>query len=179
LEYGKGVPKDMAQAIRLYRLAAEKEYIPAIGYLGWLMFQGNGLPKDVENVLKVMAAAAMDGDMPSVLRLAAVIEAQGKTNDAFQLYKRAASEGHAGGVFKYARCMENGIGCSRDPSAAAVHYERLVNQADHEEAMVRLAVLRINGTGVRKDVETGVKLLQRAASLGNAEAKQILKQLGR
>jgi TPR repeat protein len=69
LENGKGVPVDLPQAIRLYRMAAEMGHIRSIGYLGWLLFQGKGVPYDRLNGLKVMESAAKAGDHDSMARM--------------------------------------------------------------------------------------------------------------
>jgi TPR repeat protein len=46
LEFGKGVPKDTAAAVKLYRLAAQKGHITAIAYMGVLQIRGVIVPKD-------------------------------------------------------------------------------------------------------------------------------------
>jgi TPR repeat protein len=49
LEYGKGVPKDTREAIRLFKLAATKKHPKSIGYLGALMIRGVLIKRDAEN----------------------------------------------------------------------------------------------------------------------------------
>jgi TPR repeat protein len=177
LEFGKGLTKNMNEAVRLYRLAAEKGHLAAIGYLGFLLFQGNGVRKDAENGLKLMAAAADQGDTASWLRLGAIFEATNNRTEAFKCYQKAAEKENIRGVLNLARCFEEGIGCTRNPGTAADLYQKLINQANDADSMFRLGQMKVSGKGVPQDVVGGIKLLQKASSMGNEEATKALRQL--
>jgi TPR repeat protein len=177
LEFGKGVAKNMPEAVKLYRLAAQKGYAPAIGYLGWLLVEGDGVQKDVDSGVRLLLAAADEGDVQSMIKLGGLLEKQGSLDKAFTFYKMAAETGAVRGVFHYARCLDDGIGVRADPAQAATLYQKLVDQANDCNAMYCLAILKLQGKGVRKDIDAGVKLLKRAIAEGHQGARRLLEQL--
>jgi TPR repeat protein len=144
LEYGKGVPMDMAAAVRLYELAAAKGNTQALGHLGWLAVEGKGVPQNVESGLESVKCAADAGDLNSMLRLAPIFGALGNQRDMFEFYAQAFLRGSQTATFMFARCLENGSGCPKQPSAAASIYQLLIDGYNNRDAMTALGILKIN-----------------------------------
>ncbi len=60
--YGEGAPKNVAEAARLLRLAAEQGDVAARFNLGLMLFRGENAPKDPAEGYKWMTLAALQGD---------------------------------------------------------------------------------------------------------------------
>jgi TPR repeat protein len=178
LEFGKGVPPDMREAVRLYKLAAHRGYIPAMGYLGYLIFKGNGVAKNPESGIRILSGAAEAGDLASWMMLGDVMEELGQDAKAFACYMNVAQRGHPRGIFKIAVALERGKGCEPDAAQAAALYQKLIDAVSHTEAMVRLGEMRIDGRGGVTDVEGGTALVRRAAEMGNQNGIAVLNRLG-
>jgi TPR repeat protein len=61
-EDGRGVAKDVAQAVAWYRKAAEKGYAPAMGFLGDMYANGRGVARDMAEALAWYRKAAALGN---------------------------------------------------------------------------------------------------------------------
>jgi TPR repeat protein len=115
--------------------------------------------------------------MASWLKLAHIFESYGDRAKAFECYKSAAEKGHPTALFKFAKALEQGCGCTQDVALAARCYQLLIDQDNSDDAMVRLAVIKIEGRAGAADVEGGKALLRRAAQLGNRTALEVLRRL--
>lgn len=63
LETGYGpLRPDSAKALRLYGEAADKGYAPALNYLGFKLFNGDGVSPDPDRGLSLIEKAALQGD---------------------------------------------------------------------------------------------------------------------
>ena len=72
----------------------------------------------------------------------------------------------------------NGIGTVPDKVAAFYWYRRSA-EVGSVIGMRKMAIALLDGSGVRKDQETGFKLLRRAAESGDKTAQFMLQQSGR
>ena len=61
-QYGRGVPQDLSEAIRLYRKAAEQGHLGAQSNLGVLYASGQSVHKDYSEAMKWFTMAAEQGD---------------------------------------------------------------------------------------------------------------------
>ena len=68
-ETGKGVPKNLSQAVHYYQLAASQDYFPAMLKLGEIFAQKNTY-NDTEKSLQWYAYAAQKGEVQAQLYLA-------------------------------------------------------------------------------------------------------------
>jgi TPR repeat protein len=153
LESGKGVSQDMGKAVCLYKLAAEKGCLPAVGYVGFLIYHRNGVPQNQTTGLTVMTSVAEAGDSSSCLRLAQICKDHGKDAKAFEFYRRAAEKRHTLAIFHLARALEYGVGCAKDLGQAAHLYQTLITVRADDEAMVHLGVMKLAGHGIDTEVE--------------------------
>jgi len=60
-KYGKGVPKDYAEAVKWFRKAAEQGDADAQGFLGVMCYIGDGVPEDKTEAVKWYRKAAEQG----------------------------------------------------------------------------------------------------------------------
>nr|WP_213395103.1 tetratricopeptide repeat protein [Yoonia sp.] len=57
---GIGVPRDYAEAVRWYRLAADQGFSHAQYNLGWMYHNGQGVPQDYAEAVRWLRLAAAD-----------------------------------------------------------------------------------------------------------------------
>jgi len=60
-QYGEGVPRDAAEALKWYRKAADQGYALAQNNLGVMYANGNGVPRDAAEAIKWYRKAADQG----------------------------------------------------------------------------------------------------------------------
>jgi TPR repeat protein len=69
---GRGVPKNSAEAVRLFRLADEQENAEAACQLGEMYAKGEGVAQDLVQAHALLSKAVVRGDVGSDLRLKAL-----------------------------------------------------------------------------------------------------------
>jgi TPR repeat protein len=96
---GDGVPEDDAEAIRLYRLAAEQGYARAQSNLGAMYSLGDGVPQDDREAVRWWRLAAEQGEAAAQSNLGLMCSnGEGVPEDdvlAYMWYNLAAAQGHA------------------------------------------------------------------------------------
>jgi TPR repeat protein len=133
---GRGVPRDSAEMVRLFRAAADAGYQFAQFNLGQTYLTGEGVPggadlalgiPDPRAAVPLMASAARGGNMDAALMLA-TLYADGvegiAPNPVLRLrWTRLATDaGHPPAIAALAFLREQGIGAPADPVAAAQDY---------------------------------------------------------
>lgn len=74
-ERGIGVPQDVAEALRLYRISADMGFADAINDLGFLYYQGtDGLPRDPQKAIQLLQQAADLRHPQAMFNVAALID---------------------------------------------------------------------------------------------------------
>ena len=96
---GRGVPPDLAEAARLYRLAAQQEHVEARRNLGLMYRNGWGVPPDHTEAARWMRLAAEQGDPDAQYDLGfMILHGQGVSRnreEARRWYRLAAAQGHS------------------------------------------------------------------------------------
>jgi hypothetical protein len=72
--FGHGVPKDYAEALKLYRLAAAQGFAPAQDNIGATYRDGHGVPKDYAEAVKWYRLAALQGYATAQTNLGAMYQ---------------------------------------------------------------------------------------------------------
>ncbi|WP_431269036.1 caspase family protein [Dankookia sp. P2] len=173
------------EAVRLYRLAAEKGDAVAQAHLGIMHEQGRGgLPKDEREAVRLYRLAAGQGNAVGQINLGIMYE-QGRgglrkdEREAARLYRLAAGQGHAIAQTNLGNMYEQGRGGLRKDEREAVRLYRLAAGQGDEIAQAQLGLMHEQGRGglVRSRAEA-VRLYRLAAEQGNADARQRLQALG-
>ena len=98
-QFGKGKPKDYAEAARCFRRAAEQGHAGAQNNLGFLYHNGWGVPQDYSRAAYWYRLSAQQGDAWGQSNYGTCLEfGWGVKKDldaAIEMYRRAASQGHA------------------------------------------------------------------------------------
>jgi len=113
---GRGVPRDYAEAVRWYRMAAEQGNARAQFSLGSMYDHGEGLPRTTPRLFAGTASGGTgNADAQNSLGLG-YEDGQGAPQDhaeAARWYRKAAEQGNAGAQFNLALSYEQGQGCRR------------------------------------------------------------------
>ena len=94
---------------------------------------------------------------------------------AFEWFRKAAEQGHAGAQFSLGTCYYSGLGVAEDIVQGIEWYRKAAEQGN-ADAQYNLGVFYYTGTDVPKDEALGLKLLRQAAEQGNISAQEALKQ---
>jgi TPR repeat protein len=176
-EQGKGVPKDMSQALDLYRKAAERGDPWAQLALARCAYFGKGVPQNYEDAARWLRLAA-EQDLTAAVSWLADLYHQGKgvpidAAKARQLYRKAARLGDAGAQFSLALVYRFGDGVPQDDFEAAYWMRKAADQG-HPLAQRNLAVAYQEGSGVEQDMELAIKWYRLSADQGDAMAQNNL-----
>lgn len=170
----QGFKQDYAEALRLFRQAAEKGYAPAQYNLGLCYELGRGVAVDARQAFKYYLMSAEQGFTPAQFNVGNMYaEGRGVGQDFFEAnlwYKQAADSGLAEAQYNLGLGYEQARGVKKDESQAARWYKAA---ADHgyAPAQFRLGILNEEGRGVTKDPAAAVALYRAAAEKGFAPAQ--------
>jgi TPR repeat protein len=129
---GLGVAKDEAEAVRLYRLAADLGHARAQYSLAIMFANGRGVAKNGAEAERLFRLAADQGDAVAQYTLGMML-ANGRgvaknETEAVRLYRLAAARGHAGAQYNLGVMFENGRGVAKDEAEAVRLYRLAADQ---------------------------------------------------
>jgi TPR repeat protein len=143
LATGAGVPKDEAQARKLFERAAEAGNPRGVINLSALSGSG-GAPSDPVRARALLTKAAETNSAEAQYQLGLMTaEGVGGPKDdaaARALFERAAAQGHSGALERMGAFAQSGRGGSQDSAAAKAYYEKAaaLGNEDAKEALKRL-----------------------------------------
>lgn len=184
-ERGNGVPKSAPDAVKWYRIAAEKGHVGAQFNLALILAKGRGVNADPAEAAKWYEKAALQGDQQAAINLG-ILYAQGAgvPQDGAQAahwFHQAADAGNPMAEYNlgllYAnQLFSDGKGEDDDQKHAAVWFEKA---ADHGvvAAQNNIGVMYADGDGVAKDVVQAYKWWSLAAESGDQQSAAALKEL--
>jgi len=121
-ENGMGVPKDLAEAVRLYRKGADEEDALGQRYLGDLYFNGRGVPQSYAEALKWYRLAAAQNDDGAFVHLGYMYDhGLGVTMDhveAVRWFRKAADQNNSAGQWDLGWAYAYGKGVAKDMTKA-------------------------------------------------------------
>ena len=169
-----GVPSDLFQAARHYRMAALQGNATAQFKYAEMHACGAGCAQDFENAAHFFRLAADQGHAASQFALGVRYETgHGVQRDevkASALFLLAASQGDVDAQFHLAAMYDDGRGVKQDDAEAAQYYRQAAVQG-HAHAMYKLAGMHRRGRGVVLDEAQAQALYRRAADHGHSEAE--------
>ena len=122
-EFGEGVPKNLIEALRLYRISAKAGDASGMTSLGFLYATGKGVARDPRQGRNWYARAANAGSVRAMFNFAIMLLSQdgGAMNvpEAAKWLKEAAKQGHAGAMRQLAVLYDQGRGLPRNSEEAA------------------------------------------------------------
>jgi S1-C subfamily serine protease len=137
-ERGLGVVKDLAEAVRLYRLAAAQGLADAEQNLAAAYQFGRGVQKDDAEAAHWYRLAAEQGAPAAQNNLAILyLTGQGVPRDptrTVDLLRQVALRGHLSAIENLARALDQGVSAARDPLGAYLWYTIAARLATAPEA---------------------------------------------
>ena len=170
----QGVPQDLRDAAKWYRLAAEQGHAVSQNNLGIMLENGRGTEQNPAEAAKWYRKAAGQGQAISQHNLALLLEkGAGLPVDhaeAAQWFLKAAEQGLGDAQHNIAWMYAQGIGVPLDRAEAAKWYLRAAEQgrAISQNNLVNLYEL---GQGVERDFGAAMMWYRRAADQGLANAQ--------
>ncbi len=179
LNAGRGVPQDRAEALRWFKVAAEKGIAAALGMVGLYYYQGwGGLAEDAAQAAAWFRRAAEAGSGPAAMNLAILRDAgRGVPQDraeALRWYKVAAEKGNAAALDMLGRYHREGWGGLAKDAAQAAAWFRRAAEAGSAPGANNLANLLHVGDGVSQDRAEALRWYEVAAEKGDADALNVV-----
>ncbi len=179
LEQGRGVTKDVAQAVQLYERAADRSKWAQFK-LGILYSQGQGVPKNEAKALQWWQKSADGGNGKAQNNLGFMydrgIAVQRDYRKALDWYLLAQSGNVPQAQGNLEDFFEQGRGAPTEPSNATAWY-RTGAEAGVASAQYKLGMFYVKGHGVARDELEAVKWLTRALDQGYVKAAPELAEL--
>jgi TPR repeat protein len=166
-----------AEAIAAWRKAADKGSTSAMVELGVAYANGSGVAKDDEQARKLFERAADAGNPRGISNLTALSGgASGDPARARALLMKGA-ETNAEAQYQLGMMMSEGVGGPQDDNGARVLFEKAAAQ-NNAGALERMGAFAQSGRGgVPQDKAVAKSYYERAAALGDDDAKAALKRL--
>ena len=175
--HGHGVPKDVVQAAKWYRKAADQGNAAAQFNLGVSYHNGEGVEKDVAQAISWYSKAADQGDVKAQFNLGAIyFNGLGVPKDVVQAakwYRKAADQGDVKAQFGLGTRYYNGEGVEKNVVQAAKWYRKAADQG-YALSQFNLACCYYTGTGVDKDFYQAATWFRKAADQGDVKAQFFL-----
>ncbi len=174
-EQGRGVPRDLAQAVMWYRRAAEQNDVYAQFRLGFLYAHGRGVNRDDAEAVEWYGRAARQGNQAAQSMVDQMLAegrglAPGRSRRDSEHVRQAAEQGVASAQYQLARQYATGQGAGKDYAEAVKWFRRAAEQG-LATAQYQLGLRYANGEGVTRDYAEAVKWYRRAAEQGVAFAQ--------
>jgi uncharacterized protein len=175
--HGFGVSKDLSEAAKWNRLAAEGGAAEAQARYGHQLALGLGVDRDLAEAERWLRAAAAQGDSGGQVGLG-VLYAGGYGADpdyerALEWLQKASASGNPAAQSWLSILLLRGDGAPQDVDLAIELLKHAVEQ-DHVDAMYLLGLTLWRGEFVPADYSTAETLLRRAAGRGHIEAACVL-----
>jgi hypothetical protein len=146
---------------------AEQGDVEAQWNLGLMYANGEGVPEDDEEAVRLFRLAADQGNANGQYRLGLMyVNGEGVPEDdeeAVRWWRLAADQGHVYGQFGLGVRYENGEGVPQD-DAKAIHWYRLAAEQGYANGQYRLGLMYRSGLGVPQDDVEAYKWFNLAAS---------------
>jgi TPR repeat protein len=167
--------KGRAEAIRLYREAADLGNLRAMVSLGLILESGDGVPRDVPAALALYERAAEGGSPDGAINLAvALLQGTGIARNparAATLLTRASEQGSAIATYNLGVLAQDGVLGS--PDKALGYFRRAIDLGD-ARGYRAAAILLDEGRGTRKAPDAAAEMLLRGVS---ADSGEVLSEL--
>ena len=179
---GAGVERDYRKAADLFRKSANQGNSEARNSLGYLYSEGLGVRKDEAKAFKLFRNAASAGNANAMYQVGICYEfGAGVSEDlekAMEWYTEAADGGDTFAMERLGIIYRTGS--AELPADPETSFEWFMSAALEGMlgAMRQVGLDYLEGFGVKKDREEGMKWLRLAASSGDEEAAAVLSGLG-
>ncbi len=171
---GKGVQQSDSEAVRLWRLAADKGDASAQINLAMMYRDGRGVQQSDSETARLLRLAVDQGNAIAQNNLATMYRdgrgVQQSDSEAVRLWRLVADKGDAHAQVFLSKMYQDGRGVSQSDSEAA-RLLRLAADQGNAIAQNNLATMHSDGKGVQQSDSEAVRLWRLVADKGNADAQ--------
>ena len=172
---GDGVPKNVSQASRWFRLAVKQNFSEAQYTLGVLLIEGEeNFPKEEKEGLRLLQLAAEQGHPAAKEQLYKRGKGKSPPNTVISSTENAPKTLDAVQL-EEARKYYAGIGVAQDYARSLALFSSLARKGNPEAARF-LGLMLLTGRGCEKDIPNAEKWLRQASASGDKTATRILSQ---
>jgi TPR repeat protein len=168
-ERGHGVEKNMSEALKWYRAAAQVGNAQAMEYLGNIFFRGQGVEKDPMQAVAWWRKAAEAGNGEAMASLGKIyLGGYGITDDqtqALEWFQRGANAGNLVAMSSLGWMYSHGVGVDKD-YAKGLTWLRKAAEATNSFAMHELGLMYLNGEGIDQSDQEAKHWFEKAAEAG-------------
>ncbi len=169
--------RQMSEALRAYRQAADKGSTSAMVELDVMLGTGAGVPKDQASARALFERAAKAGNPRGITNLEATSGSPpSDPREARAVLAKAAEANSAEAQFQLGIMLAEGTGGPKDDAAARAMFDKAAAQG-HAEAMMWAGAFAQIGRGGPEDSRAARSYYEKAAALGNEDAKVRLKNM--
>lgn len=175
--YGRGVPKNYAQAAMWFHMAAEQGHAAAQNYLGICYQRGLGIQQNLTEAVKWYRKAAESGFASAQSNLSyCYANGQGISENLVEAAKwcrKAAEQSSPMGQFNLGVLYLEGRGVPQDYTEAVNWFRRAADQ-DHAAAQKNLGICYDRGWGVPQNNAEAAKWYKKAKEPRNTPDKEAI-----
>ena len=161
--------RDYATALTAFQRSAELGNVEAMTFLGFMYYEGHGVPRDLDRARTWFENAAAKGNASAMANLGYLHSMQKDYENAVSWLSRAVEAGDSAAMFNLGTMYVRGEGIGRDYAKAYKLFHQAAVNGDGA-AMNALAVLYANGLGVARDDEVAVEWHRKAVAAGDVSA---------
>lgn len=166
---GKGVTKNLGQAVSWLRKAAEQGDADALILLSGMYDEGLNVTQDYMEAIKWFRKAAEQGSAYAQFKLGQMYhDGKGVGRDdmeAVKWFRKGAEQENAAAQYSLGVCYTDGLGVAKDVPEA-VKWLRKAAEQDYAAAQYNLGLCYRDGLGVPKDDVEGKKWCRKALEQG-------------
>ncbi len=161
--------REYGAALASFQESADLGNVEAMTFLGFMSYEGRGVPKDLGRARSWFESAASRGSASAMANLGYLASVERNYPDAVSWLSRAVEAGDTAAMFNLGMMYFRGEGIERDYAKAYQLFHRAAVNGDGA-AMNALAVLYSGGLGVSRDDAVAVEWHRKAAAAGDASA---------
>ncbi len=171
---GSGGRRDLSQAAKWFRKAAEQGSAVAQCRLGVMYDNGHGVAKDEAEAVRWYRKAAEQRNARAQFHLGnCYIAGRGveqNNAEAVRWFRKGAEQGYASAQNSLGYCYAMGSGIAKDAKEAAIWFRKAAEQGN-AHAQNSLGFSYLKGNGVAKNEAEAVKWFRKAAEQGYAKSQ--------
>ena len=170
LETGDGVGRDQSEAVKWYRMAAEQGLPDAAFELARCYRFGIGVRRNRTTASKWLHRAAELGNAKAMVMVGKLCldydSGEYNSRKAVELFRKAADQGDAWGMFHLGECYINGTGVKKDFDAAYLCFYKAVVTAPEDEHLYQSVQEEVFDPNLKEYREN---MLKESLNQGNQE----------
>ena len=171
---GKGVKRNVQEAARWCRLAANDGLADAQCELAWMYENGVGVAKDLAEAAAWYRKAAEQGNVGAQSQMGKMynngLGVKQNQLEALKWYRKAAEQGHAAAQCMLGAIYDEGLLVEKDEVEAIKWYRKSATQGN-VYAQYNLGEMYNKGRGVMRDTSVASMWYRKAAEQGNVKAQ--------